>query len=298
MALVMGALLLAFTLGSAGCGDDDSGDDEGSAGTPQTLTRGTLLVGSAIPFPPFELGAPPDYEGFDVDLVREIARRLNLRVEMRDVPFDDLIDDTGRRRVDLAASALTITAERSRLVAFSAALLPGRSGAGGRAGSEVRADLSGERVGVLVDSTSETYAEQQTDARAHRPVRLHRRGLRRTGRRRRRRGPERPAQRDGRGRRAARGERRADDPTNELYGLAVSKRSAALLDAVNQVLGEMKEDGSFERLYERWSRRPRPRRSWRRGDAASSRATPDLRQAGGASAGAGVADLQELLGAH
>ena len=41
-----------------------------------TLETGKLKVGSDIPYPPFEFGKPP-YQGFDVDVVNEIAKRLD-----------------------------------------------------------------------------------------------------------------------------------------------------------------------------------------------------------------------------
>ena len=40
------------------------------------LETGKLQVGSDIPYAPFEFGDPPDYQGFDVDVVNEIGKRL------------------------------------------------------------------------------------------------------------------------------------------------------------------------------------------------------------------------------
>ena len=70
-------VLLAAVLIATGCGDDDSG------GTPSSselglISEGTLKVGSDIPYPPFEFGRAPNYEGFDVDIVNEVAKRLDL----------------------------------------------------------------------------------------------------------------------------------------------------------------------------------------------------------------------------
>ncbi len=41
-------------------------------------------------------------------------------------------------------------------------------------------------------------------------------------------------------------------PTNELYGIALSKENPELLDAVNGALAELKEDGTIQGLYEEY----------------------------------------------
>ena len=41
-----------------------------------------LTVGSDIPYPPFEQGDPPDYEGFDIDLINAVAEEMGLETEI------------------------------------------------------------------------------------------------------------------------------------------------------------------------------------------------------------------------
>jgi ABC-type amino acid transport substrate-binding protein len=79
-------LVLLVALVAAGCGgDDDGGEPAGAGGTqPAALTGlvtdGVLTVGTELPAPPFWIGE--DYDsltgGFEVDLAKEIAKRLNL----------------------------------------------------------------------------------------------------------------------------------------------------------------------------------------------------------------------------
>jgi ABC-type amino acid transport substrate-binding protein len=40
--------------------------------------------------------------------------------------------------------------------------------------------------------------------------------------------------------------------TNELYGFAVAKDNAALLDAMNEALATIKEDGTLDALYQKY----------------------------------------------
>jgi polar amino acid transport system substrate-binding protein len=41
-------------------------------------------------------------------------------------------------------------------------------------------------------------------------------------------------------------------PTNELYGFAVAKENTALLDAMNQALATIKQDGTIDQLYQKY----------------------------------------------
>ena len=44
----------------------------------------------------------------------------------------------------------------------------------------------------------------------------------------------------------------------EPYGVGVKKENDDLVRFVNGVLEQMRADGTWERLYEKWLRRPRP----------------------------------------
>ena len=49
------------------------------------------MVASDIPYPPFEQGDPPDYEGFDIDLINAVADEMGLEVEIQDQPFEVIL---------------------------------------------------------------------------------------------------------------------------------------------------------------------------------------------------------------
>jgi polar amino acid transport system substrate-binding protein len=86
---------------------------------PPTQEAGKLVVGSDIPYEPFEFGDPP-YTGFDVELVNEIGKRLGLEVEFKKTAFDTIFRDVAQNRFDMVASASTITDDRKKTVNFSA----------------------------------------------------------------------------------------------------------------------------------------------------------------------------------
>ncbi len=244
----------------AGCGDDD--DDGGEETTATTaaedlglISEGTLLVGSDIPFEPFEQGKAPNYEGYDIDVVNEIAKRLGLKAEYEDTSFDTIFRDQAQGKFDMVASATTITPEREKQVDFSDPYYEAQQALAVSPGSDIKttADLAGATVGAQDGTTGEDYANEETDAAEVRGF---------------------PEGADAINALSA-GQVEAvilDEPvvkelidtgaenvelaetikTDELYGLAFSEESDALREAINGALQEMKEDGTLEEIYETW----------------------------------------------
>ena len=70
----------AFIAGCGGDDDDDDGDGGGGADL-GLITEGQLSVGTDTPYPPFELGEPPDISGYDIEVMNGIAEQLGLEVE-------------------------------------------------------------------------------------------------------------------------------------------------------------------------------------------------------------------------
>ena len=255
----------------AGCGDDEesSSDSPTSASTPTTggtdtadlglIEEGTLIVGSDIPYPPFEQGDPPDYEGFDIDLINAVAENLGLEVQIEDAPFDLLLQGGGGQ-FDLAVAATTITGAREGRVDFSDPYFLSSQGLLVQTGSDVATvdDLSGKIVGAQDGTTGETYATDETDASEVRPF------------------PEiddaynalqvgqvdavindLPSVNDAAEQKEGL-EVVQDFPTDEQYGVIIPQGSTALTEAVNGALQEVKDDGTLDELYQEWFKIPVP----------------------------------------
>ncbi|MDX6652769.1 MAG: arginine/lysine/histidine transporter system substrate-binding protein [Solirubrobacterales bacterium] len=84
----------------------------------------TLLVGSDIPYPPFEFGKAPSYDGFDIDIVNAIGQTVGLKVRYQDTSFDTIFRDLSAGKFDMVSSATTITPERAKEVDFSEPYFP------------------------------------------------------------------------------------------------------------------------------------------------------------------------------
>ncbi len=128
--ILVAALTLGLTaLVGVGCGDDDedtstSEDTEATTDTGSTedlglIADGVLTVGTDTPFPPFEIGQPPNISGYDIDVLNAAAEELGLTTEYTDTSFDTIFRDVASGQFDIAAAASTITPGRQKTVDFS-----------------------------------------------------------------------------------------------------------------------------------------------------------------------------------
>jgi len=252
--LVIGLIaLLAGGFVVAGCGDDDEGGDTTSAGGEDLglLTEGTLTVGSDIPYPPFEQGNPPDYQGFDIDLINAIAAEMGLETEIIDAPFDVILaGDTGR--FDLSIAATTITEPRENRVDFSDPYFEAQQSLLVPTDGEIQSidDITADTVvGAQDGTTGETYASENTDAEVRPFPEIDDAYNALTG------GQVDAVLND----LPSTATVVSANPdfeiaetyqTNELYGIVFPEGSdAALLDAVNEALATVKENGTLAELY-------------------------------------------------
>ena len=80
----------------------------------------TMVVGTSADYPPYEsVDGTGKFVGFDMDLVREVGRRMGVKVEIKDMGFDTLIAALQQKKIDLVAAAMQGTAERDKTVDFS-----------------------------------------------------------------------------------------------------------------------------------------------------------------------------------
>lgn len=94
---------------------------EKPAWSAELITPGTITIGADTNYPPFEFSdGAGGFQGFDVDLMTEIASKLNMEFEFKTYNFDSLIAGlTAAQDFDMVMSAWTITEERAANVNFS-----------------------------------------------------------------------------------------------------------------------------------------------------------------------------------
>jgi polar amino acid transport system substrate-binding protein len=80
--------------------------------------RGTLVVADELTSPPIEFMASDNKTpiGFDVDIMRLIAAKLGLKLEIKNVKFDTIIPGLEGHRFDLTVSSMSATADRLKVL--------------------------------------------------------------------------------------------------------------------------------------------------------------------------------------
>lgn len=249
--LLAALAVLALALFALGCGDDDGDESGGGGGGGEALT-----VGSDIPYPPFEQGKPGNYTGYDIELMEAIAGKLGRTAEFQDTSFDTIFRDLAQGRFEAVASATTITDEREETVDFTNPYYFSEQAILVDEGSDIDSveKLSGTTVGVQQGTTGEEFVEEKVDEGELRSY------------------PQGPdavnALKSGvldavvidipvaeNATQAGGVEISAAIPTEEDYGFVVAENDKELLDEMNEALDELKDDGTFTRIYEKWFKR-------------------------------------------
>ena len=156
---------------AAGSTADATSAPSGEASDPaadwnRVKSSGKLMVGSAIDYPPFSY-YNPDFtvDGFDIALIKEIAKRLNVTAEITDFAFDGLLNAVNLDQLDVAIAAISITPERQQKAEFSEVYYVGEDAilapADSTASITAVDGLAGKRVGVQNGSTYANWLRDQ-----------------------------------------------------------------------------------------------------------------------------------------
>ncbi len=240
----------------AGCATD--ADKTEVAGGAEVIEKGKLTVCTHLPYEPFQYNKGGEVVGFDVELMDLVAEQLDLEQEIFNTPFEKI--ETGvsmsQGDCDVAAAGMTITEERAEVMDFSdpyfdatQALLVKKG-----AGYASLEDLSGKTVGVQTGTTGKLYAEENApdgvELSVYEDLALLTAAVKA--------GKIDAAINDN----TVLYDYVADNPdlevstefdTGEQYGFAVAKDgNDALLKTVNEVLAKAKEDGTYDKLYEKY----------------------------------------------
>jgi len=256
---LLASLVAGVALIGAGCGssnDNSSSSSTGSSGGTDLglLTAGTLTVGSDIPYTPFEQGNPPDYTGFDIDLVDAIAKKLGLTTTIVDTSFGTIFSDEQAGKFDIVASSSTITPARSKRVTFSDPYFDADQSLMVQKGSPIQSTkdiTSSTNIAAQEGTTGQDYAEKNTPANVQTFAEI---GTAFNSLQ--------AGQVDGVlndfavSAFALKKYPQLDVvetiPTGENYGFAMQKTNTALQLAVNRGLIAVVKDGSYQKIFEKW----------------------------------------------
>ena len=85
----------------------------------RVVEKGVLRVGMSVDQPPFNFRSrDKSVIGFDVDLAQALADAMQVKLEIVEIPFGDLLANLVDGKADMVVSGMTITPERTRQVSF------------------------------------------------------------------------------------------------------------------------------------------------------------------------------------
>lgn len=153
-------LVLAVTA-LAGC-DSNSAQKEESK---------KIVVGLDDSFPPMGFkDEKNEIVGFDIDLAKEVAKRLGREVEFKAIDWNSKEAELKSGRVDILWNGLDITDKRKENMLFSEPYMDNRQivfvAKNGKMAVAGEADLAGKTIGTQSGGTTEEYFENKPELKA------------------------------------------------------------------------------------------------------------------------------------
>ena len=126
-------LTLAMVLSLAACGGSadtssdaastdgaQTGEQDAAETTVATVTAGKLTMSTNAEFPPYEMIADDgSFEGIDVEVAQAIAEKLGLELVVDDMGFDAALLAAQNGQSDIVMAGVTVTDERLEVMDFS-----------------------------------------------------------------------------------------------------------------------------------------------------------------------------------
>lgn len=250
--------------GSASSNGAASGSGSGSGSGDATFTtveEGKLIMSTNAAFPPYEMTTDDGgFEGIDVEVAQAIAEKLGLELEVADMAFNAALTAVQTGQSDIAMAGITVTPDRQETMDFSESYATGVQVVIVREDSDIQSieDLANaEMIGCQADTTGYIYASDtpenggygadhvtaydtgalavmalvngQIDAVIidNEPAKAFVE--------------------------ANEGLKILETPwVEEEYAIGVAKGNTALLDAVNAAMEELKADGTFQAIVDKY----------------------------------------------
>ena len=122
------------------------------------LDKGNLVLGLDDSFPPMGFrDKNGDITGFDIDLAKEVCKRLGVELKLQPIDWDSKILDLNSKDIDVIWNGLTITDERKQKISFSKPYIANKQIVIVSNSSTIDkiTDLTGKTVGIQLGSSAE-----------------------------------------------------------------------------------------------------------------------------------------------
>src|SRR5690625_426358 len=243
---------LIMVIGLAACGEDDEASGDGEAGLKDEYT-----VVSDTSFVPFEFKEDGEYVGFDIDLIHAVADEAGFKINFETTNFDGIIPGLQTGQFDIAIAGIGITEERAEKIDYSDPYYEsGLRLAVAKDNDSINGieDLDGKTVATRLGSTSAAFIDENIEgAEANQYEQLDQAYL----------AVENGSvdailydapnvayyiQTDGEGKLKMVG----DLYQAEDYGIAISQGNEELVEAINEALETLQENGEYDEIHAEW----------------------------------------------
>ncbi|WZL74397.1 amino acid ABC transporter substrate-binding protein [Clostridiaceae bacterium 35-E11] len=258
MLLLIGIMMLSILM--AGCGTKEVATEAEDQSLKEIQDKGNFILGLDDSFPPMGFrDEKGDIVGFDIDLAKEVAKRMGVELKLQPIDWDGKVLSLNNKDIDVIWNGLTITEERKQEITFSDVYLANRQIIVVQNDSDLKTkkDLADKVVAVQLGSSGEdalnadtetvntvkevrkfsNYTEALLDLKAGRVDAVV---------------VDEVVGRYYIGKRPGEYKVAEEDFGKETYGIGFRKNDIAFRDEVNKILNEMKEDGTTKAISEKW----------------------------------------------
>ena len=250
---ITSVFILIFGLLLSACGTSKSASSDNKSDSSSNAK--TVIVGADTTFPPFESEQNGHVQGFDIDLIKAIAKAEGFNVKFKTMAFDGLIPSLQANSIDVAVAGITIKKSRMESVNFSNAYYKSGLSVLVRKDSDIKGfdDLKGHIIATKKATSSVDYAiSHGIDAKNIKQFQNIDQAYQTlvTG------GADavlfdNPVNADFK---ASHDNVKivGDLLTGEYYGIAVSKKETDLLKKINDGLQKVTADGTYQKLFDKY----------------------------------------------
>ena len=218
------------------------------------LAKDKIYVGTNAEFPPFEYLENGEITGFDMDLVHEIGKLVDADIKIVDMGFDGLLPALQMKKVDLVIAGMTANEERMKTVSFTQPYYTASQVIIVKDGNDSIksfADLKGKKVGVMLGFTGDMVVSEIDG------VKIERFNAAYAGIMALQAGKVEAIVLDSEPAKNYVAQNKglvlADaDAEQEEYAIAVRKDDKALLEKVEKALSEIKANGTYDKLIQKY----------------------------------------------
>ena len=122
-----------------------------------------LVLATEAGFAPYEYYDNGEIVGIDIDIAREIAKSLDMELEIKDVYFDSIINEVKTEKSDFGAAGISYTEERAKEIDFSIDYMISKQIIIVKKDSPITgpSDLYNQKIAVQLGTVADSYVTEE-----------------------------------------------------------------------------------------------------------------------------------------